>query len=162
MRASLFASLLLAALTSVTAASHKNGPCSGKNGVQGICISTKSCSIGGGSYISNACLGLPDDIKCCTKPSCQKATQQGDCRFVDICGSGKTTIAGLCPGPDSFRCCVPKPGTTPEPSTTPKPPTLNLGEKILRKAQEQKGVPCMSSLTFEDVWLTFYRSLGRR
>ncbi|KAJ4286069.1 hypothetical protein N0V90_013416 [Kalmusia sp. IMI 367209] len=140
MRASLFASLLLAAVSTVTAASHKNGPCTGKDGVQGVCISTKSCTSGGGSYISNACPGTPDDIKCCTKPSCQKAAQKGDCRWVDKCGTEKTTLTGLCPGPDAFRCCVPKGTVTPKPPTTPKP-TLNLGQKILKKAQEQKGVP---------------------
>jgi hypothetical protein len=150
MRVSLLASLFLAAVATVTAASHKNGPCTGKDGVQGVCISTKSCTNAGGAYIANKCPGLPDDIKCCTKPSCQKAAQKGDCRFVDKCGSGKTTLSGLCPGPDSFKCCVPKTGSTP-----PKPnPTLNLGQKILKKAQEQKGVPCKKDATFARARLT--------
>jgi len=147
MRASLFVSIFLAAVSAVDAATHKNGPCKGKDGITGVCVPTKSCTSSGGHYINNACPGLPDDIKCCTKPSCQKSAQKGDCRWADKCTGGMTALAGLCPGPDAFRCCVAKPGGTPpkpKPSPKPKPkPTLNLGQKILKKAEEAKGIPCM-------------------
>ena len=41
-----------------------NGPCTGANAAPGVCISTSSCSAGGGSYISNACPSTPANIKC--------------------------------------------------------------------------------------------------
>lgn len=52
-------------------------------------------------------LGLPADIRCCTKASCGSG---GNCRFSDTCASGRTQ-AGLCPGPTEFKCCLP--GTSP-------------------------------------------------
>jgi hypothetical protein len=174
MRTQTLTSLLLA-ITTANAAfilprSTLNGPCTGANGVIGVCVPTASCTRDGGKYISNACPGTPEDIKCCTKPSCQRQAQSGDCRWVDQCGGGKTILQNLCPGPDAFRCCVtnngtqpteaPKPSATakpppaasskketPSPKPTPKPkpkpkPEENLGEKILKKAQEKKGLPC--------------------
>ena len=133
--------------TELVRRSRVNGPCTGKGGVAGVCVPTKSCTKDGGSYISNACPGTPDDVKCCTKPKCQRAAQAGDCRWADKCGAGKTTLSGLCPGPDSFKCCVT--GTV-KPPTTPKPkPTTNLGEKILAKAKQAKGLPCEYSFLLD-------------
>lgn len=83
-----------------------NGACTGSGGALGVCISTSSCTSGGGKYISNACPGTPDNIKCCTKTSCGSG---GNCRFTSSC-SGHT-LTGLCPGPDNFKCCVPGSGT---------------------------------------------------
>ncbi|EZF35491.1 D-alanyl-d-alanine carboxypeptidase [Trichophyton interdigitale] len=81
-----------------------NGPCTGAGGAPGTCISTSSCTKAGGKYISNACPGLPADIKCCSKTSCGNG---GNCRFTSACSS-RNTQAGLCPGPSSFQCCLPK------------------------------------------------------
>ncbi|KAF2752095.1 hypothetical protein M011DRAFT_454933 [Sporormia fimetaria CBS 119925] len=107
-----------------------NGPCTGANGVKGVCVSTSSCTSDGGSYIHNACPGTPDNIKCCTKPSCQRAAQSGDCRWVDSCPG--TVLTGLCPGPAGYRCCVT--GGAPAPGS-------NLGQKILAKSKEAEGLP---------------------
>lgn len=82
------------------------GPCTGENGVIGVCVKTASCTKDGGKYIDDACPGTPEDIKCCTKPKCQLAAQSGDCRWVENCGGGKPILQNLCPGPDAFRCCV--------------------------------------------------------
>lgn len=82
--------------------SVNNGPCTGQGSAPGVCIPTGQCSSGGGSYISNACPGLPNDIKCCTKPSCGNG---GNCRFTSQCQS--STVSDLCPGPADFKCCVP-------------------------------------------------------
>ena len=79
-----------------------NGPCTGSGGAPGVCIPTADCSSGGGSYISNACPGTPDDVKCCTKTSCGSG---GNCRWTSQCST--STVSGLCPGPDDFKCCVP-------------------------------------------------------
>jgi hypothetical protein len=100
-----------------------------------------------------ACPGTPDDIKCCTKPSCQLEAQSGDCRWAENCDSGNTLLENLCPGPDAFRCCVnsggedPSPAPEPEPEPAPEPepnPTSNLGAEILEKAKEAEGLPCES------------------
>lgn len=106
-----------------------NGPCTGSGGAPGVCISTADCTADGGTHIQNACagealfrfhcillrkailirnlLGLPADIRCCTKASCGSG---GNCRFSNTCASGNT-LTGLCPGPTEFKCCLP--GTSP-------------------------------------------------
>ena len=85
-----------------------NGPCSA-SGTPGVCISTASCSSGGGSSQSGFCPNDPGDIKCCTKTQCGSA---GNCRFSSACSG--TSKAGLCPGPADFKCCEPgSSGTTP-------------------------------------------------
>ncbi|KAF2877119.1 hypothetical protein BDV95DRAFT_601534 [Massariosphaeria phaeospora] len=105
-----------------------NGPCTGENGAVGVCVPTASCTRDNGTYISNACPGTPEDIKCCTKTSCQLEARKGDCRWVDKCGGGKSLIQYLCPGPDAFRCCVTNeiptgalPSATSNSTTTAKP-----------------------------------------
>ncbi|KAI4089317.1 MAG: hypothetical protein LQ344_005449 [Seirophora lacunosa] len=84
-----------------------NGPCTGAGGRPGVCISTADCTADGGTHILNACPGLPDNIRCCTKASCGSG---GNCRFTSTCASGRT-LTGLCPGPTDFKCCLP--GTSP-------------------------------------------------
>lgn len=159
MRSSIIIQLLFsfAAVDALTAhpRSSINGPCTGKDGHAGVCISKSSCDGAGESWIHNACPGTSDDIKCCTKPSCQQAGRSGDCRWEDKCGAGSETLTGLCPGPNAFKCCVPK---------DDKPDSGgDLGKKILKKAKEAEGTPC--KLFVEHVrsqTLTVARPLGRR
>ncbi|KAF2260431.1 hypothetical protein CC78DRAFT_472976 [Lojkania enalia] len=128
---SLLISSILASL--VLPRSVENGPCTGANGALGVCVSISSCDRDNGTYIHNACPSTPDNIKCCTKPTCQLEAQKGDCRWVQDCGGGKPILRNLCPGPDAYRCCV---------TNGPKPkPTKNIGQKILDKAKEAKGIP---------------------
>lgn len=96
-----------------------DGPCTGSGGAPGVCIATAKCTSGGGSYISNACPGTPNDIKCCTKTSCGTG---GNCRFDSQCST--STLTGLCPGPASFKCCVPGGGTSSGPYPTPSYPAV--------------------------------------
>lgn len=88
-----------------TPRSELNGPCTGADDKPGVCISTSYCTKDGGSYISNACPGTPDKIKCCTKPKCG-TDNKGNCRFTSSCASG-ITETNKCPGPASFKCCMP-------------------------------------------------------
>lgn len=83
-----------------------DGPCTGAAGAPGACIATAKCTSGGGTYISNACPGTPDDIRCCTKTACGSG---GNCRWANTCST--STLTGLCPGPADFKCCVPGGGT---------------------------------------------------
>ena len=121
----------LASVSRLRERSTVNGQCTGKDGAPGVCIDTTSCTDDGGSYISNACPGTPDNIKCCTKPSCGSG---GNCRWTSQCSSGLTT-PNLCPGPTDFNCCLPK-------STSPPPASGDLGAKILAKAKTAAGTPC--------------------
>ncbi|KAI5820889.1 lysozyme [Pyronema omphalodes] len=95
-----------------------NGPCS-VGGTPGTCISTSTCSAGGGTSYSGYCPNDPTDIKCCTKTACGSG---GNCRFTSQCASGNT-VSGLCPGPADFKCCLPATGCTPPPVNTA---TVNL------------------------------------
>ncbi|MCJ1466256.1 hypothetical protein MMC07_004875 [Pseudocyphellaria aurata] len=79
-----------------------NGQCTGKGSAPGVCIATGKCSSGGGTFITGACPGLPNDIKCCTKTACGSG---GNCRWTSQCSG--TTVSNLCPGPAGFKCCVP-------------------------------------------------------
>ncbi|ORX75435.1 hypothetical protein BCR32DRAFT_296909 [Anaeromyces robustus] len=87
----LFYKLLIALISVYGALAIVNGRCSSGNGV---CISTSSCTKAGGTYVSGKCPDDPGDIKCCNKNSCTV--------------SGKTgkSLAGACPGPSNFQCCV--------------------------------------------------------
>lgn len=97
-----------------------DGPCTGSGGAPGVCIPTAKCTAGGGTHILNACPGTPDDIRCCTKTSCGSG---GNCRFTSSCSG--STLTGLCPGPDDFKCCVP--GTSPAPGGYPTPSIPSVG-----------------------------------
>lgn len=108
-----------------TPRSELNGPCTGADDKPGVCISTSYCTKDGGSYISNACPGTPDKIKCCTKPKCG-TDNKGNCRFTSSCASG-ITETNKCPGPASFKCCMPGGGGGGSP--TPEFPTTSSGCK---------------------------------
>lgn len=86
-----------------------NGPCTGASGKPGVCIATKACTSGGGTFVNDKCPDQPEDIKCCTKPTCGSG---GNCRWTKDCGSGSHTVDNLCPGPDAFKCCVPGAGSS--------------------------------------------------
>ncbi|KAJ2902157.1 hypothetical protein MKZ38_000955 [Zalerion maritima] len=107
------------------ARSTLNGACTGNGGASGVCVSTSSCSSAGGTYVSNKCPGLPENIKCCTKTSCSSG---GSCEWTGDCDG--STVSNLCPGPSDFKCCLPNSGSS-----------KNLGEKILAKAKTQEGLP---------------------
>ncbi|TFK74166.1 glycoside hydrolase family 24 protein [Pluteus cervinus] len=83
-----------------------NGPCTAGS-TPGVCISTSTCSSGGGTSYSGYCPNDPADIKCCAKTSCGSG---GNCRFTSSCSSGNTA-SGLCPGPSDFKCCLPTSGS---------------------------------------------------
>src|SRR5690349_19136116 len=91
--------------SSLLVRSEVNGPCTGAGGAPGVCVSTSSCTEAGGQYISNACPGTPTNIKCCTKTACGTGNK-GNCRFTSSCSSG-ITETNKCPGPASFKCCMP-------------------------------------------------------
>lgn len=96
-----------------------NGACSIGNGTPGVCVSTGSCAASGGTSTKGFCPNDPADVRCCTKPVC--GTSGGTCKDVNACESGNT-VTGLCPGPASFKCCLPKPGLQPpKPAQPPKP-----------------------------------------
>lgn len=90
-----------------------NGRCTGLGGVPGVCIPTAKCKSGGGTYIDNACPDTPDDVKCCIKASC--GNNGGTCKWTNQCSSGDTQ-SGLCPGPNDFKCCLPKGSDGPWPT----------------------------------------------
>merc|ERR1711916_95650 len=93
------------------------------NGSPGLCRSVSSCS--SGMTVSGLCPG-PASVKCCLEkeestareekpaekpkpkfPACVADGSPGLCRSVSSCGSGMT-VAGLCAGPASIRCCLEK------------------------------------------------------
>ncbi|KAG2010430.1 lysozyme [Coprinopsis cinerea AmutBmut pab1-1] len=78
-----------------------NDPCS-VNGTPGVCLSTTTCSAGGGTSTAGFCPNDPTSVRCCTK-TCSSG---GICRFENTCASGNT-LTGLCPGPANFKCCLP-------------------------------------------------------
>jgi len=93
---------LLVAIPSALAA--VNGACS--NGKKGICISTTTCKNYKGTTSNNNCPKDPNDIKCCSNIPCKSGGQSGTCMFTSECGSGYTTVSGLCPGGSNFKCCI--------------------------------------------------------
>ncbi|KAH8647864.1 hypothetical protein BX600DRAFT_530854 [Xylariales sp. PMI_506] len=99
--------------------SVENGQCTGAGGAPA-----------GGSYISNACPGTPNDVKCCTKPTCGSG---GNCRWTSQCASGNT-ISNQCPGPSNFKCCLPA-------SSGGSSSSSNVGAKVLAKAETAEGTP---------------------
>lgn len=154
MRAQMLFPAFLFAITAQASVSFprsvKNGECIGAKGAPGVCVATTSCTSAGGTYISNACPGTPENIKCCVKTSCGSGGQNGDCRWTSQCGAGRTTISNQCPGPANFKCCVDAAGpSTPAdpPATPPSPPSGDdLGAKILAKAKEAEGIQCKLTL----------------
>ncbi|KAF8650076.1 hypothetical protein AX16_005419 [Volvariella volvacea WC 439] len=127
--------LLASLITAVSAA--VNGPCS-VGSTPGVCISTSSCSSGGGTSHAGYCPNDPTDIRCCTK-TCGSG---GICRFTSTCTSGNT-VSGLCPGPTDFRCCLPGSGSCTPPQVNTA--TLNLIKEfegfVPRPAPDPIGLP---------------------
>lgn len=99
-----------------------NGQCTGKGSAPGVCIATKKCTSKGGTFITGACPGLANDIKCCTKPACGSG---GNCRWTSQCSG--TTVSNLCPGPAGFKCCVPSTSPAGPAGTYPKPAFPKVG-----------------------------------
>ncbi|KAF5360408.1 hypothetical protein D9756_004936 [Leucocoprinus leucothites] len=114
-----------------------NGACS-VNGTPGVCLSTSTCSSGGGKYASGFCPNDPTDIKCCYKTSCSSG---GNCRWTNQCASGNT-VSGLCPGPAGFKCCLPSSGCT---AKTVNSATISLIKKyegfVSRPSPDPVGLP---------------------
>ncbi|KAL6713718.1 hypothetical protein ACLMJK_008210 [Lecanora helva] len=100
--------LAIPCLVSLTFAAI-NGPCS-TDGTPGVCVKISDCAAADGSFRSGLCPNDPADVKCCIKPECGSG---GNCRSTSTCDG--TTKAGLCPGPDNFKCCVPGGGDSPPP-----------------------------------------------
>ncbi|KAF2679828.1 hypothetical protein K458DRAFT_313317 [Lentithecium fluviatile CBS 122367] len=96
----------LVLITLLPTALAVNGRCIGSGNLDGVCISTSSCTAGGGRYVSGKCPNDPANIKCCTKTPCD-GFGEGACTWTDICrASGASPIPGKCPGPTNFQCCV--------------------------------------------------------
>ena len=79
-----------------------NEPCYGPSGRAGVCITTSDCSAAGGTSISGACPSDPDNVKCCSKPTCGTGGS-GNCRWTSDCAG--TSTANQCPGPSQMKCC---------------------------------------------------------
>lgn len=98
----LFPNIITAQAPELVKRATINGPCTGAGGAPGVCIPTTDCAAKSGTSILNACPGLADNVRCCTKTSCGTG---GNCRFASSCKTN--TLTGLCPGPADFKCCVP-------------------------------------------------------
>ncbi|KAF8148772.1 hypothetical protein K438DRAFT_2087080 [Mycena galopus ATCC 62051] len=100
--------VLLVSIASTQAA--VNGRCTGGGlaaGV-GVCISTSSCSEGGGTSLTGLCPDDPENIKCCVKSPCtSSALGGGECRFTNTCTGSQYYVTGRCPGPTDYTCCAP-------------------------------------------------------
>ena len=88
---SINALFLLALSGSVQAA--LNGPCT-VGSTPGVCITTATCSSGGGTSASGYCPNDPADVKCCTKAACGNG---GNCRFTSQCSG--VTVSSMSPPP---------------------------------------------------------------
>ncbi|EAU80493.1 hypothetical protein CC1G_11848 [Coprinopsis cinerea okayama7 len=101
-----FLSTLVTFALAVSVQGAINDPCTAK-GQPGICITTSDCSAGGGTSHVGFCPRDPAHVRCCTK-KCNRDV--GTCRFTNTCTvPGSYVLTGLCPGPASFRCCMPPP-----------------------------------------------------
>ncbi|KAJ3413933.1 hypothetical protein HDV05_007301 [Chytridiales sp. JEL 0842] len=130
---------------SILVSARVNGPCTNSNGV---CVSTGACKAAGGSFKSNFCPNDPEDIKCCEK-SCSSGGKSGVCKFVSQCGG--TTVTGLCPGGNDFKCCL----TGGDGGAGKKPDTLGTGclkEYAQRHATTIKMNTCLTH------WSTYANS----
>ncbi|EAU80900.1 lysozyme [Coprinopsis cinerea okayama7 len=103
MKPTLLSTLIALALTTSVMGAI-NDACS-VNGTPGVCLSTTTCSNGGGTSTAGYCPNDPSNVRCCTK----KCGSGGTCRFESTCSTGNTAT-GLCPGPSNFKCCLPASG----------------------------------------------------
>ncbi|PFH49316.1 glycoside hydrolase family 24 protein [Amanita thiersii Skay4041] len=131
----LFTLIALSALAGIVRATL-NGQCTA-NGIPGVCLSTTTCSSGGGTSIAGFCPNDPTDVRCCVKTSCGSG---GNCRWTSQCASGNT-VSGLCPGPSDFKCCLPS-GCAPPPVNSA---TMSLIERfegfVASPAPDPIGLP---------------------
>ncbi|KAF9166299.1 hypothetical protein DFQ26_008197 [Actinomortierella ambigua] len=79
-------------------------------GLPGLCISTSSCTSGGGTYRSGYCPNDPTNVKCCTYGTCNFQengyTVWGGCIPTANCRQfGGTPRPGHCRGPSDIQCC---------------------------------------------------------
>ncbi|KAI9864248.1 MAG: hypothetical protein M1830_006135, partial [Pleopsidium flavum] len=116
-------------LVATTAYATLNGRCS-VGGTPGTCISTSTCSGGGGKSTAGYCPNDPTGIQCCTKTACGSG---GNCRWTDQCSG--TTQSGLCPGPDTFQCCLAGSGggNPTIPASNCKAHVITAGNRILNQ-----------------------------
>jgi len=132
----------------------ENGPCTGENGAPGVCIKTSSCSADGGRYISNACPGTPDDVKCCTKASCSSG---GNCRWTNQCSG--SSASGFCPGPSDFKCCLSGGGSSGGGGESSINSPISRSEIVTRgRYWTSRNVPYSQSATYPDSEGTRYRT----
>ncbi|KAG4106923.1 hypothetical protein H8356DRAFT_1624882 [Neocallimastix lanati (nom. inval.)] len=101
-----------------------NGPCKNSNG---ICISTQSCTIAGGTFQNGLCPNDPDNIRCCNK-SCTYKGYSGLCSFKSECAG--TYYTGLCPGNANFVCCINNPYTSNEKTSAGNDSNDSSSDKI--------------------------------
>ncbi|KAG0638127.1 hypothetical protein HOY80DRAFT_969066 [Tuber brumale] len=94
-----YLAITLVLLLSTTAQAAINDRCT-VNGTAGVCISTASCTSGGGTSTAGFCPNDPADIRCCTKTKCGNG---GSCNWTGQCRG--TTVSSQCPGPANFKCC---------------------------------------------------------
>jgi lysozyme len=131
------AAILLFASSTVLAAPGSTS-CEINSKQDGVCLATASCRSSGGTSQAGHCPGGTDNqvphslprithaktniSQCCTYGSCTVASTSGLCQPVSTCGSGYTSTAGHCPGPDNIQCCTKK-SSSPPPSSpgTPSP-----------------------------------------
>ncbi|KAF2836561.1 hypothetical protein M501DRAFT_939388 [Patellaria atrata CBS 101060] len=92
---------LLSTLLGGAARAALNEPCYGSGGRAGVCVTTTTCSSGGGVTINGGCPSDPANVKCCSKASC--GASPGNCRWTSDCGG--SSVSNLCPGPAGFKCC---------------------------------------------------------
>jgi len=106
-----------------------NGSCTGRNG---ICIATNTCTKYGGQSFVGKCPKDPNNIKCCDNIPCKANGVTGSCMFENQC-SGQT-VAGLCPGGNNFKCCIPKPTPVPAPN-----PSKDLKSLVISLLKHEEG-----------------------
>lgn len=101
------ATSLLSLLLLLTPISQTASPptCTTTSGQSGLCISTATCSSGGGVSEAGHCSGA-SNIQCCTYGSCAVATLSGLCQPNTTCTSGGTAWGGYCGGDASILCCT--------------------------------------------------------
>ncbi|CAA7266062.1 unnamed protein product [Cyclocybe aegerita] len=104
-----------------------NDPCKAAC-TSGVCISTSSCSSSGGTSHTGFCPNDPANIKCCTKPLCGSASSR---TLVPV---GTLSRVGLCPGPPTFKCCLP--GKPKSSSKSCGPTAVNVATVSLIKGFE--------------------------
>ncbi|KAE9367192.1 hypothetical protein N431DRAFT_495493 [Stipitochalara longipes BDJ] len=99
--------IALPILASYAAASI--GDLCGSGGQYGTCEKNSWCNANEGTHdIFNLCPDDPPDVMCCFGPICHN--NMGYCDITsngEECeDSGGSFVAGFCPGPNNYKCCV--------------------------------------------------------